>query len=181
MSYQYHIYIRVKSSWYQFPFSIASSDVIPLSEHTFDDNKDSKCIEEKKQRPPLPLSRAKAFQGSDEVIEDIEKKVSKESTNTEEGSTSISAETSDKGEKEGVILSSVSLLKPHASSIGEAIFNSLFTLRPDIMSMFSFGTDEHSRAYFIKFSPGQVPHLGPNKWTILFRYATMYMYNVCVH
>ena len=127
------------------------------------------------------LPRGKAFQGSDEVIENTEKKDSTQSTKTEEESTSISAEITEEGEREGVVISSVSLLKPHASSIGAAIFKSLFTLRPDILCMFSFGTDEHSRAYYIKFSPGQVPHLDPNKWTILFRYVIRYIYNVYVH
>ena len=121
------------------------------------------------------LSRTKAFQGSDEVIEDTEKKDSSQITKTEE-STSVSAEITEEGEREGVVISCVSLLKPHASSIGAAIFKSLFTLRPDILCMFSFGTDEHSRAYYIKFSPGQVPHLGQNKWTILFRYVIRYIY-----
>ena len=71
------------------------------------------------------------------------------------------------------ISDSVSMLESHTAALGEAMFKCLYALRPDILGIHDFGTNEHTRAYYNTFN-GTVPQLEPNKWTVLFRYDFLF-------
>ena len=106
-----------------------------------------------------PLKKMKAIDIEDEDEE--EKKEEEE----EEDDTDIK-------EQEN-ISDSVSMLESHTAALGEAMFKCLYALRPDILGIYDFGTNEHTRAYYNKFN-GIVPQLEPSKWTILFRYDFLF-------
>ena len=104
-----------------------------------------------------PLKKMKAIDIEDEDMEEKEEE--------EEEDTNIK-------EQEN-ISDSVSMLESHTAALGEAMFKCLYALRPDILGIHDFGTNEHTRAYYNTFN-GTVPQLEPSKWTVLFRYDFLF-------
>ena len=105
--------------------------------------------------------------GSDEIDEE-EKET--EITQDEEKVKLAELEREKAKEREESLLSSIPLLQPHVTILGQAVLSSLFTLCPDLLNKFSFSTDELSRVYHKVYGVGAVPQLDTNKWTLLFRY-----------
>jgi hypothetical protein len=109
-----------------------------------------------------------AIRGSDELEEEQRKENESVRTDT------LNCDAEDKKEddtlkKEGLVLSSIESLQPHSSLLGQCLFNSLLTLRPDMLDFFPFSCDEHTRTYHKVFTGGPLPALEPQKWTLLFR------------